>query len=194
MFQTGKFDLVLMDVEMPEMDGYTAARTIRQIERTAGAAPTPLLALTAHAFQDAVQRSLEAGFTAHLSKPIRRLALLEAIATFAPEGRAGPRPRKIHVTVDTSLRDIVPGYLEKRRKDAMQAVEALGIGDLTAVRRLGHNLRGTGEAYGFPALSEIGAVIEDGAKAGNGDLIRSKLDELVRYLDQVEWRAANDIN
>ena len=130
MFQPGKFDLVLMDVEMPEMDGYAAVRAIRHLEQTSGAPSTPVLALTAHAFQEAVQRSLDAGFTAHLTKPIRRLALIDAIAAFAPEARAASRPKKIQVIVDPTLEDLIPGYLEKRRRDAAKVGDALKAGDL----------------------------------------------------------------
>jgi len=190
-FEAAKYDLVLMDVEMPEMDGYTATRLIRERERAEDAKPTPILALTAHAFAEAVRRSLDAGFTAHLTKPIRKATLLEAIARHAPEARAESRPAKIHVTVDASLQDLIPGYLAKRTADAARAAEALAAGDYDTVRRFGHNLKGTGAGYGFPALTEMGAAIEDGAKTHDQEMIQYKLDELMRYLEQVEWSAAS---
>ena len=192
-FQPGAYDLLLMDVEMPVMDGYTATRTIRRQEQEARAEPTPILALTAHAFQEAVNRSLEAGFTAHLVKPIRRSTLLEAIAKHARTPRIDPRPTKIRVTVDASLEDLIPNFLDKRRKDLPKLTEALRTGDFETIRRLGHNLKGTGAGYGFPALSEIGTAIEEGAKANNGGAIQVKVDELTRYLEQVEWSAASGV-
>jgi CheY-like chemotaxis protein len=75
----GPWDLVLMDMEMPVMDGYTATRTIRRWERERGLAPTPVIALTAYARAEEMKKSLEAGCDAHLSKPIKKAALLEAI-------------------------------------------------------------------------------------------------------------------
>src|SRR5438552_12528577 len=158
--QTGKYDLLLMNVAMPEMDGYTATRMIRQQESAAGAEPTPILALTAHAFREAVNRSREAGFTAHLTKPIRRATLLEALAKHARVQRIESRPHKIRVTVDASLQDLIPSFLDKRRKDVPKLIEALAAGDFATIRRLGHNLKGTGAGYGFPALTDIGAAIE----------------------------------
>jgi len=72
------FDLVLMDVQMPEMDGLEATRIIRQRERETGA-HIPIVALTAHALQGDRERCLAAGMDAHVPKPIRAQQLLEAI-------------------------------------------------------------------------------------------------------------------
>ncbi|MBF0612241.1 MAG: response regulator [Magnetococcales bacterium] len=78
--QSQSFDLVLMDVQMPVMDGYTATRTIRQWEKEHNRSPIPILALTAHAFPEDLQRSLEAGCNGHLSKPIGKTRLLTEIS------------------------------------------------------------------------------------------------------------------
>ncbi|MBX3348926.1 MAG: CHASE domain-containing protein [Nitrospira sp.] len=82
-FQTGSYDLVLMDVQMPIMDGLQATRAMRQWERTEHRAPTPILALTAHALEEEAKKSLDAGCTAHLTKPIKKQALLRAVADYA---------------------------------------------------------------------------------------------------------------
>jgi len=83
-FKSGNYDLVLMDMQMPVMDGYTATRTIRQWERQQGLKPTPIIALTALALKEEVQKSLDAGCNAHLTKPIKKPILLEAITTMCP--------------------------------------------------------------------------------------------------------------
>jgi CheY-like chemotaxis protein len=93
-YQEAKYDLVLMDVQMPVMDGYTATRAIRAWERVSGRAETPILALTANALQEDADRSAEAGCTAHLTKPIRKAALLEAIATYGSPTAAEGTDRK----------------------------------------------------------------------------------------------------
>jgi PAS domain S-box-containing protein len=82
-FTTGSYDLVLMDVQMPVMDGYTATREMRKWEMEKGRKPTPVIALTAHAFADEKLKSLDAGCTAHLTKPIDKKGLLAAIEQYA---------------------------------------------------------------------------------------------------------------
>jgi CheY-like chemotaxis protein len=77
-----RFDLVLMDVQMPVMDGYAATRAIRDTERTRGCPPVPIIALTAHARREDVENSQAAGCTAHLTKPIKKPTLLSALAEY----------------------------------------------------------------------------------------------------------------
>ncbi|MBF0177208.1 MAG: PAS domain S-box protein, partial [Magnetococcales bacterium] len=77
--QQGRFDLVLMDIQMPNMDGYAATRLIRQWERETGRTPVTILALSAHASSDKKEESLSVGCDGHLTKPIKKQTLLEAI-------------------------------------------------------------------------------------------------------------------
>jgi PAS domain S-box-containing protein len=78
-FMRQHYDLVLMDVRMPVMDGYTAVRRIRDWERERGRPSTPIVALTASALEDDIRNSLEAGCTTHVGKPVRKSRLLETI-------------------------------------------------------------------------------------------------------------------
>ncbi|GAB4372117.1 MAG: hypothetical protein Kow00128_20610 [Deltaproteobacteria bacterium] len=91
-FRAGRYDLVLMDMQMPVKDGYTATREIRQWERETGVAPTPIIALTAYALTGDARKSLDAGCTDHLTKPIRKETLLAALAAVARE-RTGKEER-----------------------------------------------------------------------------------------------------
>ena len=77
------FDLILMDIQMPVMDGYRATRAIRDRERESGRGPVPIVALTAHALQGDKEKSLAAGCDGHLTKPIKKAKLLEAIERFS---------------------------------------------------------------------------------------------------------------
>ncbi|MBF0283260.1 MAG: response regulator [Magnetococcales bacterium] len=79
-FKEGRFDAVLMDIQMPVMDGESAVREIRAWEKLMGRPRTPIAALTAHALREHEQRSLQAGCDLHLSKPVKRRDLLQAIA------------------------------------------------------------------------------------------------------------------
>jgi CheY-like chemotaxis protein len=96
-FIAGKYDLVLMDIQMPEVDGYAATRAIRDWEREHNRARTPIIALTASVFSDAVRLTRAAGCDAHVGKPVSKAALLRAVYDAieaaqkpAPELSTGP--------------------------------------------------------------------------------------------------------
>ena len=78
-FQSGRFDLVLMDVQMPEMNGFEAVAAIRALEHAQGRPHTPIVAVTAHAMVGDRERCLEAGMDAYLAKPLRRQLLFDLV-------------------------------------------------------------------------------------------------------------------
>jgi PAS domain S-box-containing protein len=82
-FTAGTYDLVLMDMQMPVKDGYTATREIRKWEKQNSVAETPIVALTAYALKEDTQKSLDAGCNAHLTKPIKKAKLLDVLAEFS---------------------------------------------------------------------------------------------------------------
>ena len=82
--EPGHYDAILMDMRMPEMDGLEATRTIRAMERP-DAKEIPIIALTANAFDEDVQRSLQAGLNAHLSKPVQPESLYETLESLIKE-------------------------------------------------------------------------------------------------------------
>jgi signal transduction histidine kinase/DNA-binding response OmpR family regulator/CHASE1-domain containing sensor protein len=81
-FIRGNYDLVLMDLEMPVMDGYTATRKIREWELEKGVAATPIVALTAHALSEHTVKATEAGCNEHLAKPLKKAVLMKTIEKF----------------------------------------------------------------------------------------------------------------
>ncbi len=85
----GNYDLVLMDIEMPVMDGYTAVRLARKWERENGRTPLPIIALTANALKEDRQRCLDAGCSDHLTKPIHKDKLLEVVGEYSAVMRYG---------------------------------------------------------------------------------------------------------
>jgi len=82
-FMSGKYDIVFMDMQMPVMDGYTSTKIIRKWEAEKGSESTPIIALTAHALKEDEQKSLDAGCTSHLTKPIKKVKLMETIQEYA---------------------------------------------------------------------------------------------------------------
>ncbi len=83
--KAGNFDIVFMDMQMPVMDGYTATREIRQWEKAQARTAVPIIALTAYALKEDEKKSLDAGCTGHMTKPIKKARLLEALAEFAAD-------------------------------------------------------------------------------------------------------------
>ena len=86
MFKRKTYDLVLMDIQMPVMDGHTATRQMREWEREQGCRAGVILALTAHSLEADRQKSLAAGCNAHLTKPIKMDVLLDAIERYSRHG------------------------------------------------------------------------------------------------------------
>ena len=86
-----RFDLILMDIKMPMMDGYEAIRRIRQWEQAHGMARTPIIAFTASSFEDDVQQAIDSGADLHVSKPVKKDALAAAIKSLI-RTRRGANP------------------------------------------------------------------------------------------------------
>jgi CheY-like chemotaxis protein len=82
MFSSGKYDIVLMDMQMPVMDGCTATAEIRKWEKENGRDETPIIAFTAHALKEGIGKCLEAGCTGHIAKPVKKKALLAVVSKF----------------------------------------------------------------------------------------------------------------
>ncbi len=101
-FKADQYDLVLMDIEMPVMDGYTATRDIRKWEAENRVEPTPIIALTAHALREHIRKNLEAGWTDHVTKPFKMADLLAAIERYAHKGKSQERPRTEQNSIDKS--------------------------------------------------------------------------------------------
>ena len=76
----GRYHLVLMEGQMPVMDGHNVTRAIRRREKHGQSAPIPILPLTDHALKEEIEKSFQAGCTGHLTKPINKAALLAAIS------------------------------------------------------------------------------------------------------------------
>ena len=81
-FRAGKYDLILMDMQMPVLDGYAATAAIRQLEKEGGLAPSKIISFTASVLKEDIERAARAGCDAHMSKPVKRTALLELIKKY----------------------------------------------------------------------------------------------------------------
>ncbi len=203
MYKTGDYDLVLMDIEMPLLDGYEATRRIRSWEEEHGLDPVPIVALTAHALQEHRLRSKEAGCSGFLTKPIKKKVLYEAISGcmepgFAPgynqydkEVLAKDAPG-INTPVDPDLveppeevAELIPEFLSSMREDVKNLREALWKADFSTVRRIGHSHKGVALVYGFVRISEAGLVLQQAAEQQDAAACERLIEQLAEYLDHV---------
>ncbi len=93
---------------------------------------------------------------------------------------------KYKVSIDKDLQDIVPGYLESRRKEIPELFAAQLAGDLESLRKAGHKLAGSGGGYGFDRLSELGKQVETLSRTGDAAGVAARLVELKDYIENLE--------
>ncbi|MCX5795843.1 MAG: ATPase, T2SS/T4P/T4SS family [Elusimicrobia bacterium] len=188
-FSSGQYDLVLMDMRMPVLDGPAAVAQIRQREKERGAArPLPIIGLTAGTAADEAQRCLAAGCTAFLRKPFSKKQLLAAVSS-AGEARpplaadagspGGP------ASLDPGLADLLPAFISLQRRDIESMTAALSRADHAKLADCGHRLIGAGASYGFAAISRIGRDLEQAAKDQDAPGIAALLRRWAECLDRV---------
>ena len=184
-FPRHDFALVLMDLQMPVMDGLEATRRIRAIERERGLPRVPVLALTANALPADIEASQKAGCDAHIAKPVSKARLLAVLRQYTSKAPDSSQPDAIVARVPAGLEHIAPGYLAKRRGELPVLRQLLQSLDWNQIRVLGHNMKGTGTGYGFPEITNLGAALEQAAKQSNPDAVSAQLLELEAYLSRV---------
>lgn len=173
------FDLIMMDLDMPELNGYEATKLIHEWQASRHEILTPVVALSAHAMRDAEQASLAAGCSAHVAKPVDRATLLSAIRRYAT---ARNTIDLNDGTVNDAIQALVPKFLASKPKQIEEARAALAVKEFEPIRRFGHNLKGTGRGYGFPAIEEMGREIEQAAAKGDEKSIARQLANLYEFV------------
>jgi CheY-like chemotaxis protein len=196
-FPRGSFDLVLMDIQMPEMDGFEALSSIRSWEaKVDGLLHTPVIALTAHAMNGDRDRCLEAGFDGYLSKPIHA-ADLEAALLRVENGearncsgtRSGGFDRSFALNQlggdESLLHDVielianeVPGQLDRIR-------EGLGREDGQMASLAAHTLKGSASLFLAPAAMTPLQDLEQLSKIGQIDEARNRLAAVQSLVDDL---------
>ena len=134
---------------------------------------------------------LAAGCTAFLTKPIKQEVLLQAIkenSIGAPPSlkEESSRLDTILVRANPKFADRIPAYLQNCRQNGIAMLDALDRVDFETVKFLGHQMRGSGGAYGFDAITDIGAALQQAAESADTDASRKWVGELSNYLDRVE--------
>jgi PAS domain S-box-containing protein len=167
----GRFDLILMDVQMPEMDGFEATAAIRQRERATGT-HIPIVAMTAHAMAGDRERCLEEGMDAYVSKPLRPDDLLATIdGLFAPaHARSsvdGPTLSADFGHNPTVLAEVIQVFLSDAPGQAAALRAATEAADAGAIAAAAHALKGSVGLFSKGAAYEAARALEQAARAGD---------------------------
>ncbi len=191
-----KVDLVLMDVQMPEMDGITATQAIRESRDLAVSPDVPVVALTAHAQKADRERLLKAGMDAYVAKPFRRGDLMQAMAeVLARTGRACPlaekppeRPAAVVLDMAMALNGVDGNrkllvrlqkmFADDSPRDLSNLRSALAAGDREEARRLAHLIKGTAATVGAARASAAAARAEYALAAAQLEKVPSLVEEL----------------
>jgi CheY-like chemotaxis protein len=214
MAQDVDYDLVLMDIQMHEMDGYSATRALRALP---GYAATPVVAMTAHAMAGDREKSLAAGMNDHVVKPIDPDLLLRTLVKWiAPARLAGraasqpapAQPATIAPAATTMalpavrgidwhralanaggqhqrLRRRIAGFLQEYVNAPQLMRDALANGDYAPLQSLAHNLK-SGAAYiGASALATLAGTLEQDLRSGRAERVSVLAPDLIVALDSV---------
>ncbi|MDP9132100.1 MAG: response regulator, partial [Nitrospirota bacterium] len=195
-FQTNHFDIVLIDLQMSGMDGFTATRLIRAWESAHHRRPTPILALTANAFREAREQSLAEGCTELLTKPITRPQLLNAlnrynlsVPTIAPQPPDVAPSLDVTTRIEQEIQQRRPTFLAHRRTDLGVMQRAAAQQDYEAIRVMGHRIKGVAGSYGFLDIGAVGQRLEQSAQARDLAAIHLEIEQLAAILAQVDQAA-----
>jgi CheY-like chemotaxis protein/HPt (histidine-containing phosphotransfer) domain-containing protein len=179
------FDLILMDIQMPVMDGYEATRLIKSDKRTGA---IPVIALTAHAMKGEKEKILGAGFDGYLAKPVRREELIKEIAAFLQKTAPPPSPPAAEQTgpaPDEELMEIYREFDNSLADRHQKLLEAIDKHDYETLYRTGHDLKGSGGAFGREKISMIGSQIETAGKEKNDQVLRFLLGSLADEIERI---------
>jgi CheY-like chemotaxis protein len=170
------FDLVLMDVQMPEMDGFEATAAIRARERGTDR-HVPILAMTAYAMKGDRERCLAAGMDAYVSKPIQPRELWQAIEALVPANGAERETTSLPIDVQEALervggdnellRELMDVFLADCPRLWRSLADALARGDARQLARAAHTLKGSVSTFGARAAHAVAEQLERQGREGD---------------------------
>jgi len=197
-FKTGEYDLVFMDLQMPEMDGYTATYLIRAWEIQQKRPPTPIIALTANSLNQARIESQAAGCTEFLTKPIKMSTLLGVIQrhyagdTGTPTAQSPSSSATMDQSVIDEMMQLKRQFIRNRYHDVTALQAATTKNDFDDIRTTGHRIKGLAGSFGLHDIGAIGSHIEEAAMAQDSESLTRYIRELSDAVRDAERAASNE--
>jgi CheY-like chemotaxis protein/HPt (histidine-containing phosphotransfer) domain-containing protein len=180
-----RFDLVLMDVQMPEMDGFEATAAIRERERGTPR-HVPIVALTAHAMKGDAERCLATGMDAYLAKPLQGSDLVAMIARLAPDAVIDRERLLERVGGDArAIAEIARIFLADAPRRTREIRRAIGNGDARALRAAAHTLKGAVSNFGAQGAVDAAFELQKLGDAANLEEAPAALERLEAELTVV---------
>jgi PAS domain S-box-containing protein len=185
------FDAVLMDCQMPVMDGFTATRMIREAERQKGTgARLPIIALSANVMSKDREHCIAAGMDAHLAKPLEPSRLADCLARYL---KAGDAPTDVDLVALHELtggdadfeRELVDTFVQSGDRCLADIVAALKVQDLDTIGKRAHSLKGASANMHAHTLSAAAASLESAARGHLVQEIDALVDQLRERLQAV---------
>jgi two-component system, sensor histidine kinase and response regulator len=178
LFLAGRFDLVLMDIQMPEMDGFEATAAIRQKEKAMGK-HIPIIALTAHAMKGDRERCLAGGMDGYVSKPVQAEELIQAVEGLDDNSPATRKTSDLTSEVvdreealarvegdEGLLADLAKLFCEESPKLLSAVQDAVAKRDTAALKRAAHSLKGSMSTFAARDATEAALRLEELASEG----------------------------
>jgi PAS domain S-box-containing protein len=156
--QRKNFDLILMDMQMPIMDGYEATRMIRKNKDWA---QIPIIAMTAHAMNGDREKCLAYGCTSYIAKPFKSDELALEIKEYLKAERI---TRKSNYSSNQLIANLIPEFMQLLAEMLTDLNNAIEAKDLEKIKSISHDIKGTAGMYGFMKISDIAAGIEQAAR------------------------------
>ena len=197
-FKNNHFDVILMDLQMPEMDGYTAVQLIREWEQTENLKPTPIIAVSAHDHEATSDRFKNSHFSSYLVKPISPSQLRQEILKTTQHIQIKLKEDSLtsEITsewIDQDIADLVPQYLQNRRREVSELRMLLETGDFEKIQNLGHRMKGNAKSYGFEPLGKLGSHLEEASRLKNSNEVKGLIEEIGLFLSEQKPSSVNHL-